>query len=235
MRAGHHARFLLFRSVVLFLLLAAGGVVPVAADVVVLKSGRRIQAVNVEERDGKVYYEIELGRIGIPRRLVERIERGDYVAQPPKVAEVPAAADLAALSDADVLRVVTNGTVDRGLLLRLEHEASANAASGESRHRPGERAVASRRGFTSPRGSDGRSTRSLILIRRDPCGVSCASVEDPCTTAIRIIPANRRFFMKYSPWIRLVPEYTAIPLAEPLTQRRPASPGCPMIGRLLDF
>ncbi|MCH6554637.1 MAG: hypothetical protein IH793_10830 [Acidobacteria bacterium] len=59
MRAGHHARFLLFRSVVLFLLLAAGGVVPVAADVVVLKSGRRIQAVNVEERDGKVYYEIE--------------------------------------------------------------------------------------------------------------------------------------------------------------------------------
>ncbi|MCH7987147.1 MAG: hypothetical protein IH847_11275, partial [Acidobacteria bacterium] len=64
MRAGHHARFLLFRSVVLFLLLAAGWVWPVAADVVVLKSGRRIQAVNVEERDGKVYYEIELGRIG---------------------------------------------------------------------------------------------------------------------------------------------------------------------------
>ena len=142
MRAGHHAHFLLFRSVVLFLLLFAAGELPGAADVVVLKSGRRIQAVNVEERDGKVYYETELGRIGIPRRLVERIERGDYVAQPPKVAEVPAAADLAALSDADVLRVVTNGTVDRGLLLRLEREASANAASGEPRRRLGERAAA---------------------------------------------------------------------------------------------
>ncbi len=144
MRAGHYAHSLLCGSVVLFLLFFAAGELPVAADVVVLKSGRRIQAVNVEERDGKVYYEIELGRIGIPRRLVERIERGDYVAQPPKVAAVPAAVDLAALSDADVLRVVINGTVDRGLLLRLEREASANASSAarESRRRPGERAAA---------------------------------------------------------------------------------------------
>ncbi len=43
---------------------------PARADVIVLKSGRRIQAGSVVERDGKVYYETDLGSFAIPARLV---------------------------------------------------------------------------------------------------------------------------------------------------------------------
>ena len=103
---------------------------PAAADVIVLKSGRRIQAWNVRERGERYFYETPNGEISIRKDLVERVERDD--ARPewgrPSVAlEGLPTADLPALNDADVLRVVEGGKVDRTLLTQLEAEATGGA------------------------------------------------------------------------------------------------------------
>jgi tetratricopeptide (TPR) repeat protein len=106
--------------------------VPLAADIIVLKSGRRIEAWNIEERDDRVYYETPNGSISLPRRIVERIERSDAM---PRWGESSAApelelppADLPALGDEDVLRVVAGGQVDADLLAQLEQEADASSS-----------------------------------------------------------------------------------------------------------
>jgi tetratricopeptide (TPR) repeat protein len=109
--------------------LAAG---PLAADIIVLKSGRRIEAWDIEERGDRVYYETPNGRIGLPKRLVERIEQSDA---PPRwggagssaIADLPEAG-LPALSDADVQRVVKGQKVNQELLRQLEREAERSGS-----------------------------------------------------------------------------------------------------------
>lgn len=112
---------------VLVLLLVGVGALAARADVIVLKNGRRIQAWAVEEQGDRVYYETPNGRIGIPKRLVERIERGDTPMPWSPSGVSPAAdlpePDLPALNDADVLRVIADGKVDRTLLGDFEAEA----------------------------------------------------------------------------------------------------------------
>ena len=109
---------------VVILLLAA---LPAAADTIVLKSGRRLQAWNVQERGERYYYETPEGEVSLRKDQVERIERDD--ARPDwgraavSLADLPAA-DLPALDDADVLRVVAGGQVDSALLAKLEGEAA---------------------------------------------------------------------------------------------------------------
>jgi len=51
--------------------LAAGA----SADVIILKNGRRIEAVNVREAEGKFIGETATGTITLPASMVERIER----------------------------------------------------------------------------------------------------------------------------------------------------------------
>ncbi|MFQ5695222.1 MAG: peptidase MA family metallohydrolase [Terriglobia bacterium] len=106
-----------------------------AADVIVLKSGRRIEAWNIEEKGDRIYYETPHGRLDIPRRVVERIERSgagprwssDGNANPLPKLNLPAA------SDAEVARVVEGGQVNRQLLAEMERAArgSGSAAARE--------------------------------------------------------------------------------------------------------
>lgn len=109
-----------------------------AADVIVLKSGRRIVTWKVEERGDRIYYETPEGELGIPKRLVERIERDDAVpgwaasgssgASPLPELTAPA------LDDPEVRRVVEGGEINLELLGRLAREAQ-QTGSEESRHR----------------------------------------------------------------------------------------------------
>lgn len=106
-------------------LLAALGALSLAADVIVLKSGRRIEAWSVEERGDRVYYETPEGQVSLPKHLVERIERtGSGPASSLSVAARLPEVSLPALNDADVARVVAEGKIDRALLSSLESEAN---------------------------------------------------------------------------------------------------------------
>ncbi len=101
----------------------------VSADVVVLKSGRRIETWKVEERGDRVYYQTPEGEVGIPKRLVERIERSDSVpnwAAKDKSSVKLSTSDLPALGEEAVERVVAGGRIDRELLKHLEDEADHN-------------------------------------------------------------------------------------------------------------
>ncbi len=112
-------------------LLSLALAVPLAADVLVLKSGRRIYAWDVQQRGERFYYETPEGELSIPKRLVERVERDDAAPDwsgtgtAAAVAELPDTG-LPALSDNDVLGVVENGQVNRDLLRQLEQEAQAH-------------------------------------------------------------------------------------------------------------
>lgn len=106
-----------------------------SADIIVLKNGRRIPATSVEERGDKIFYETPDGQFGIPKSLVEHIERSDAVPDWGRaVRPALAAADLPALEDADVLRVVAGGRVNRDLLAEFDRSA-ARAGTEEARMR----------------------------------------------------------------------------------------------------
>jgi tetratricopeptide (TPR) repeat protein len=118
------------------LVLAVGFVLPALADVIVLKSGRRIQAASVVERDGKVHYETDLGSFAIPARLVERIERGDVVFSPKSArkADLPAVSGgvergLQSFSDAGVEDAVKDGSVNFAFLSELDREARSTRSA----------------------------------------------------------------------------------------------------------
>jgi hypothetical protein len=109
-----------------------------SADTIVLKSGRRIETWKVEERGDRVYYQTPDGEVGIPKRLVERIERdnaapswaagGAGSARDLPQLEVPAAAA------AGLENVIVDGKVDRARLAQLEDEAN-RIPTGEGKQR----------------------------------------------------------------------------------------------------
>ena len=105
-----------------------GAIATASADVVVLKSGRRIETWKVEERGDRVYYQTPEGEVGIPKRLVERVERSDAVPNwtTGKSPVKPSTSGLPASGEEDVGRVVAGGRVDRELLKRFEEEAIHN-------------------------------------------------------------------------------------------------------------
>lgn len=115
------------------LLLAA---LPAAADTIVLKSGRRLQAWNVQERGDRYYYETPEGEVSIRKDQVERIERDDsgpdWGRAAVSLGDLPAA-DLPALDEADVLRVVAEGQVDSALLAKFEGEAAGGDEPARAR------------------------------------------------------------------------------------------------------
>lgn len=112
---------------VLALLLAASAV---AADVIVLKSGRRITGTNVIEEDDRVFYETSAGRLSVRKDQVEKVERGG-----PETA----AADGGARADiqVDAPRIdrgeenvvnaaVRDGAIDRNYIARLESDPQSS-------------------------------------------------------------------------------------------------------------
>ncbi len=112
-------------------------VLPAAADVIVLKSGRRIETWKVEERGDGVLYQTPEGEVAIPKRLIERIERDGSV--PSWVAGGPAARALPALelpagTAAGLDNLIVNGKIDRARLAQLEDEAG-RIPTGEGRER----------------------------------------------------------------------------------------------------
>lgn len=101
-----------------------------AADVIVLKNGRRIEAASVEERGDRVYWESEAGRLSVPKRLVERIERGDAPLTSPRLVEkLPLA--VAPLEEGVPGDVIVDGQVNRERVAQLENQASQGDASAK--------------------------------------------------------------------------------------------------------
>jgi len=116
-----------------------------AADTIILKSGARIRADSVQERNGRVEYTIGDNTMSIPRSIVVRIENGPgeapAAAEPPIIMDLPAQEPLPASAELEA-RVLRNGAVDLGGLKAVEREndpkqsAAANsiAATLEEKH-----------------------------------------------------------------------------------------------------
>jgi tetratricopeptide (TPR) repeat protein len=108
---------------------------PVSADVIVLKSGRRISATNVVEEGERVSYETSAGRLSIRKELVERVERG-AVAPGTFAAAVEAPVEFQSSRPVElgegyeeVMRATVGaGAVDRDYIARLEEEAKRGGA-----------------------------------------------------------------------------------------------------------
>ena len=117
-----------FLRLLLVILLAA---VSAGADVIVLKSGRRISATNVVEDGDRVYYETAAGRLSFRKDLVERVERGGGLSlatptEAPVDLPLPRATNLGAGYDEIRQATVGGGAVDRVYIERLETEARAD-------------------------------------------------------------------------------------------------------------
>jgi Peptidase MA superfamily len=126
--AAHLLRFF----AVLCLASAIGG--GVSADTIFLKSGRKITATHVTQENGLVSYETPAGRFSFPVSIVDRVIHDD--SSPISTAGTPAdrAANLpiappnalSAPPDAAASAAVRDGSIDNGLLSKLESEAYAN-------------------------------------------------------------------------------------------------------------
>lgn len=104
-----------------------------AADVIVLKSGRRISATNVVEEGDRVSYDTPAGRLSFRKDLVERVERGATPSVPFGMpAEAPvqfAPSESLRLGDGyDELarEVVGGGSLNRNYISQLEVQAQGN-------------------------------------------------------------------------------------------------------------
>lgn len=148
-----------------------------AADVIVLKSGRRIETWKVEERGDRVYYETPEGEMGIPKRLVERIERSDTIpgwtsgsgGSASGAASLPEV-KLPGQEDPDVQRVVEGGEIKRDILTQLDREAE-QTGSEAARHRAVAAHVVAARALTKRNDLNGATdvlSRALTFAPNDP-------------------------------------------------------------------
>ncbi|MGH9803817.1 MAG: hypothetical protein ACRD4D_01495 [Candidatus Acidiferrales bacterium] len=126
-------------QLVLLLVLLAPLALP--ADVIVFKSGRRVQAFRVEERGERIYYETEDGQVGIPKHLVERIERSDTfssagaaTAGAAAAAEAPPPVDAPELEAPEIKGVIQGDSINQELLLSLDRAAEQDGSEA-ARHR----------------------------------------------------------------------------------------------------
>ena len=102
------------------------------ADVIVLKSGRRITATNVVEEGDRVFYETAAGRLSLRKDLVERIERGgsgsEVAAAPAGAADVQVGPPQFERGEEDVYKqVIRDGSIDRNYLARLENDPQSSS------------------------------------------------------------------------------------------------------------
>ncbi len=106
-----------------------------AADVIVLKSGRRISAASVEEDGDRVFYETSAGRLSIRKDQVERIERGGAApAGPASPSEVQVDAPRVERGEEEIYNlVIRDGSIDRNYLARLESDPQSSSPSVANR------------------------------------------------------------------------------------------------------
>jgi tetratricopeptide (TPR) repeat protein len=126
--AAHPLRF--------FAVLCLASAIPggVFADTIYLKSGRKISATHVVQENGQVSYETSAGRFSFPVSIVDRVVHDD--SSPISTVGTPAdraanlsiapPKELSAPSDAAASAAVRDGSIDNGLLSKLESEAYAN-------------------------------------------------------------------------------------------------------------
>ena len=128
------------------------------ADVIVLKSGRRISATNVVEEDDRVYYETRSGRLSFPKSAVERIERGAFVESgggSSTFDSLPAPRAEPAEGAEEIFRAaVHDGSVDREYIARLENESKPGDVASTGRVVAAHQAAAQ---FETRRGELGRA------------------------------------------------------------------------------
>ena len=112
----------------------------VAADTIVLKSGRRITATNVAEEGERIYYETAAGRLSFPKSAVERIERGGSYSSAAEGkngdVEIPPAppAVISSQGYEEVFKnAVHDGAIDREYISKLEGEAQGGEARAVNR------------------------------------------------------------------------------------------------------
>ena len=114
--------------------------VPVRADQIVLKNGRKILAYNVVEDGDKIRYETSAGQLSLPKSIVDHIEKGGLM----PMMESPAAAAASLVgpppemepsaSGAEIDKsIVHDGTVDREFIARMENEAKNGGVAANER------------------------------------------------------------------------------------------------------
>jgi hypothetical protein len=103
------------------------------ADTIVLKNGRRIQASNVIEKDGRVSYDTPAGQLSIPKSIVARIERDDFTYSSSRAAsDLPVSAPQIepVRGYEDVARLtVHDGSIDLAYVTRLEIDARSSSSA----------------------------------------------------------------------------------------------------------
>ena len=107
-----------------------------SADTIYLKNGRKITADHVVQENGQVSYETPSGTLSLPAAIVDRVVHeasleGTAGTASDRAANLPIAPPSALNpgNDAVARAVVHDGSIDTGLLDRLESEASANPSS----------------------------------------------------------------------------------------------------------
>jgi tetratricopeptide (TPR) repeat protein len=114
---------------------AAAMSVAASADTIYLKNGRKITADHVVQGNGQVSYETSAGTMSLPASIVDRVVHDAATLAPTagtpsdRAANLPIAPPNAfgtASNDEDARAAVRDGSIDLGLLGRLESEASAN-------------------------------------------------------------------------------------------------------------
>lgn len=131
------------RSAVVLLLaflLCCLAVPPGSAETIILKNGRRIVASSVTEEGDKIYYESGVGRIAIPKSLVDRIETGGT----PRPRQAPslneqAVRDLSGrlpAPRADTEAIVRDGVVDEERLRLLPRWRATATSSARTPSTP---------------------------------------------------------------------------------------------------
>jgi Tetratricopeptide repeat len=114
--------------------LVAFAVSSAAADTIVLKNGRRIQAANITEDGEHVTYETPAGQMSIPKSIVARIERDNYTyssaahaaSEPPVSA--PQVEPVRGYEEV-VHLTVHDDSIDFAYLARLESDARSGSAT----------------------------------------------------------------------------------------------------------
>jgi hypothetical protein len=122
------------RSAAPLAILVALAVSSAAADTIVLKNGRRIQAATVTEEGDRVTYETPAGQMSIPKSIVARIERDSYTySSAARAASEPpvSAPQLEPLRGYDevVHLTVHDDSIDFAYLAHLESDARSGSAT----------------------------------------------------------------------------------------------------------
>ncbi len=134
-----------FERVAWALALIAAFALAAGADVIVLKSGRRIHATNVVQEGDRVTFETSAGRLSLPRSSVDHIVRGgstDMGTPGPEAlpdatqaiaSSSPPAPVTSAEADSIAKAVLVGGSIDRNYIAQLEQKADRDGKEAADR------------------------------------------------------------------------------------------------------